>query len=155
MLKRSKSLAFIALIILIIFHYYHSFNEVEKLSVQKSNEVRAYNEHIHTNRIQELIDFEGFDNQNGTSHPIIPNIAHYIFLNKPTIEFYHMVNIFSLFFNHRPEKIYFHCDNCSFTGKFFDALKSNKELWSLIDIHHIPPKKTIFGQEYGYGNFHR
>ena len=119
MLKRSKSLAFIALIILIIFHYYHSFNEVEKLSVQKSNEVRAYNEHIHTNRIQELIDFEGFDNQNGTSHPIIPNIAHYIFLNKPTIEFYHMVNIFSLFFNHRPEKIYFHCDYCSFTGKFF------------------------------------
>ena len=106
-------------------------------------------------RIQELIDFEGFDNQNGNSHPIIPNIAHYIFLNKPTIEFYHMVNIFSLFFNHRPEKIYFHCDNCSFTGKFFDALKSNKELWSLIDIHHIPPKKTIFGQEYGYGNFHR
>ena len=155
MLKRFKSLASKALIILIIFHYYHSFNEVKKLPVQKSNETRAYNEHTHRNRIQEFIDFEGFDNQNGTSHPIIPNIVHYLFLDKPTIEFYHMVNIFSLFFNHRPEKIYFHCDDCSFTGKFFEALKSNKELWSLIDIHHIPPKKTIFGQEYGYGNFHR
>ena len=155
MLKRFKSLASKALIILIIFHYYHSFNEVKKLPVQKSNETRAYNEHTHRNRIQEFIDFEGFDNQNGTSHPIIPNIVHYLFLDKPTIEFYHMVNIFSLFFNHRPEKIYFHCDDCSFTGKFFEALKSNKELWSLIDIHHIPPKKTIFGQEYGFGNFHR
>ena len=142
MLKRFKSLASKALIILIIFHYYHSFNEVKKLPVQKSNETRAYNEHTHRNRIQEFIDFEGFDNQNGTSHPIIPNIVHYLFLDKPTIEFYHMVNIFSLFFNHRPEKIYFHCDDCSFTGKFFEALKSNKELWSLIDIHHIPPKKT-------------
>ena len=155
MLKRFKSLASKALIILIVFHYYHSFNEVKKLPVQKSNETRAYNEHTHKNRIQEFIDFEGFDNQNGTSHPIIPNIVHYLFLDKPTIEFYHMVNIFSLFFNHRPEKIYFHCDDCSFTGKFFEALKSNKELWSLIDIHHIPPKKTIFGQEYGFGNFHR
>ena len=103
----------------------------------------------------EYIDFEDFDNKNGTSYQIVPNIVHYIFLNKPKIEFYHMVNIFSLFFNHRPDKIYFHCDNCSFSGKYFEALKSNKELWNLIEIHPIPFHVTIFGQHYKWINHHR
>ena len=105
--------------------------------------------------LPEYIDFEDFDNENGTSYQIIPNVVHYLFLNKTVVDFYHMVNILSLYLNHGPDKIYFHCDNCSFSGKYFEALKSNQELWNLIEIHPIPFHSTIFRKKYGWINHHR
>ena len=97
---------------------------------------------------EEIIDFENFDNFNGTKEPIIPNIVHYLFLNNPNIRFYHLINILAVYLNHKPDFIYFHCDNCSFTGKYFEVLKNYKELWDIVKIYRIPFQKTIFGVKY-------
>ena len=130
-------------------------NQIPKIIYQR-NQVR--NNQVTGSPKKELpeyIDFEDFDNENGTSYQIIPNVVHYLFLNKPVVDFYHMVNILSLYLNHGPDKIYFHCDNCSFSGKFFEALKSNQKLWNLIEIHPIPFHSTIFRKKYGWINHHR
>jgi hypothetical protein len=95
--------------------------------------------------IDDNLDFEGFDNINGVNMSIVPNIVHLIYLNETKIKFYQMICIFSIYFNHNPELIYFHCDDCSFHGKYWEQIKSNKGLWSIIKIHKIPLVYTLFG----------
>ena len=98
---------------------------------------------------EDIIDFENFDYKNGVDKAIIPNIVHYLFLNDPNIRFYHFINILTAYFNHQPDFIYFHCDNCSFSGKYLDSLRNFKELWSIIKFYKIPFHKTVFGVNYG------
>jgi hypothetical protein len=78
-----------------------------------------------------------------------PNIVHLLYLQQPYIKFYQLVNILSVYFNHKPDFIYIHCDNCNFTGKYFEILRSYKIVWQLIKFYKIPFKKTIFGTSYG------
>ena len=147
---------FISLAVIKIIHLYFSSMQDSNVSKKVENVFNSRNiAHINFGEPQEIIDFEDFDHIQGAPYQIVPNIVHLLFLNKPIVDFYHMVNIFSIFYNHGPDKIYFHCDNCSFSGKYFDSLKSNDELWNLIVIHPIPFHKTIFGKEYGWINFHR
>lgn len=98
---------------------------------------------------QDLIDFEGFDHINGAPEPIIPNIVHLLYLQQPYIKFDQLVNILSIYFNHKPDFIYIHCDNCSFTGKYFEILRNYRIVWKMIKFYKIPFKKTIFGTSYG------
>jgi hypothetical protein len=100
--------------------------------------------------IDDYLDFEGFDNINGVNKSIVPNIVHLIYLNETKIKFYQMICIFSIYFNHKPELIYFHCDDCSFHGKYWEQIKSYKGLWSIIKIHRIPFNDKIFGTNYGW-----
>ena len=100
--------------------------------------------------IDGYLDFLGFDNINGVNKSIVPNIVHLIYLNETKIKFYQMICIFSIYFNHKPELIYFHCDDCSFHGKYWEQIRSYKELWSIIKIHKIPYKEKIFGKKYGW-----
>ena len=104
---------------------------------------------------QDLIDFEGFDNINGVSEQIIPNIVHLLYLQQPYIKFYQLVNILSIYYNHKPDFIYIHCDNCNFSGKYFQILRNFNCIWKLIKFYKIPFKKTIFGTSYGWINHHR
>ena len=104
---------------------------------------------------EEIIDFEGFDNINGLNISIIPNIVHLLYLQQPYLKFYQLVNILTIYYNHKPEFIYFHCDDCNFSGKYFNILKEYKQIWNLIKIFKIPFKNTIFGVEYGWLNHHR
>ena len=68
----------------------------------------------------QYIDFESFDNANGSDHFIVPNIVHMIYLDrklpnkKPKFEFAHMIALYSIFLNQNPDKIYIHCDVCEF-----------------------------------------
>jgi hypothetical protein len=96
----------------------------------------------------EIIDFEGFDNVSGMNMAIIPNIVHLLYLNQPFIRFYQLVNILSIYYNHEPDFIYIHCDDCNFRGKYFDKLRKQKSLWNIIRLHKIPFKETIFGVKY-------
>ncbi len=105
---------------------------------------------------EDLIDFEGFDNENGTSEPIIPNIVHLLYLQQPYIKFYQLVNILSIYFNHKPDFIYIHCDDCSFRrDKYFEILKNYKDIWQIIKIYKIPFKTTVFNKTYKWINHHR
>ena len=97
--------------------------------------------------IDDYLDFEGFDNEKGVNKSIVPNIVHLVYLNETKIKFYQMICIFSIYFNHNPELIYFHCDECSFHGQYWEKIKSHKSLWDIIKIHKIPFKNTMIGSK--------
>ena len=101
-----------------------------------------------TNPDDEIIDFEGFDNVSGMNVAIIPNIVHLLYLKHSFIRFYQLVNILSIYYNHEPNFIYIHCDDCNFRGKYFDELRKQTALWNIIRLHKIPFKTTIFGVKY-------
>lgn len=105
--------------------------------------------------IDEWLDFEGFNNKNGTDKLIVPDIVHLLYLQHTEIKFYEMINIFSIYLNHKPSLIYLHCDNCSFHGKYWHQIKRHTELFKIIRINSIPFHSTIFGIEYGWVNHHR
>jgi hypothetical protein len=98
----------------------------------------------------DMFDFEGFDNQTGSDRLIVPNIVHLIYLNSTEIKFYQAINIYSIFLNQKPEKIFIHCDNCSFSGHYWKQINSIKELSEVLKINQIPVKDKIFGIKYGY-----
>ena len=98
----------------------------------------------------DLMDFEGFDNESGANRTIVPNIVHLIYFNHTRIKFTQMINIFSIYINTKPDFIYFHCDNCSFHGKYWHQLNEMKRLRKIIRIHRINASSTIFGIKYGF-----
>lgn len=104
---------------------------------------------------EEIIDFEGFDNENGTDQLIIPNIVHLLYLQTTTIKFYQAVNIYSIYLNQNPDQIYIHCDNCSFHGHYWEQITSIKGLKEKIRLNKLPYHDTIFGVKYGWVNHHR
>ena len=116
--------------------------------VQKLNSIKEIDKESIITLHKEIIDFEGFDNEIGLNETIIPNIVHLIYFQHTVLRFYQLVNIFSIYFNHRPDFIYIHCDNCTFEGKYFNILKGYKEIWSLIKFYQVEPKETIFGVSY-------
>jgi hypothetical protein len=131
-----------------VLHTVLELASTRKLNLFKNNvSIEKYSE--------ELMDFEGFDNINGANNYIVPDYVHLLFLQAPFIKFYQLINIFSIYLNHRPSYIYFHCDNCSFYGKYFEILRAHDELWSKVRINKIPFKTTIFNKTYGWINHHR
>ena len=107
--------------------------------------------------IDEYLDFEEFDNINGANKSIIPNIVHLIYLNETDIKFYQLICIFSIYFNHKPNQIIIHCDNCSFHGKYWKWIQKTTPLWKIIKLHPIPYRRSIFGKmvDSNWLNYHR
>lgn len=103
----------------------------------------------------DILDFEGFNNEKGSDVQIVPNIVHYLYLQETYVKFYAMINIFSLYLNSKPDLIYIHCDNCSLYGKYWNVIKSHESLFKIIRLHQIPYRETIFGIRYGWINHHR
>ena len=93
--------------------------------------------------IDDYLDFEGFDNVNGVNKTIVPDIVHLLYLQETELKFYQVINIFSIYYNHKPGLIYIHCDNCSFHGKYWEWVKGEPGLYKLIKIHSIPFHDTI------------
>ena len=94
----------------------------------------------------DLIDFEDFDNENGSTTLIVPNIVHLIFLQQTSLRFHEMLCIFSIYLNQRPDLIMIHCENCSFHGQYWQRVEQVAGLRKLIRFHHLPVKRRIFGQ---------
>jgi hypothetical protein len=96
----------------------------------------------------ELIDFEGYDNS-GDVPPfdtfIVPNYIHLIYLKINEIKFYQMVNIYSMFLNQKPTRIYIHCDVCDFHGRYWEQLYSIEEIKKILIFNKIRQHYTIFG----------
>jgi mannosyltransferase OCH1-like enzyme len=107
-------------------------------------------EYASIRRTDDILSFENFDNQNGSNESIVPNIVHLIYFEKSSLKFYEMINIFSIFFNHKPDVIYIHCDDCSFSGKYWEKIVAFKSLWAIIRINQVQKTQTIFGVKYGW-----
>ena len=174
--KKDKVLNLFLLILLLVFavEFYIFIQDTCKNDFRIKNimeDARNKSKTIQLN--EDIIDFEGFDNINGVNRPIVPNIVHLLYLQQPYIKFYQLVNILTIYYNHGPDHIYFHCDDCNFKGKiieiitinpeiylnlkikkkqgkYFDILRNYKPIWKLIKFYKIPFKKTIFGVSYGF-----
>jgi hypothetical protein len=105
--------------------------------------------------IDDYLDFEGFDNKKGVKKYIVPDIVHLLYLNQTMLSFYQVINIFSIYYNHKPGLIYIHCDICSFHGKYWKWIKDEVNLFKLINVHQVPFHDTIFGVKYSWLNHHR
>lgn len=128
-------------------HHECSDNQVNWLI--EESEVSSSGRRIQTNF--DVMDFEGFDNNLELDifrHRafLVPNIVHLIYLNLDEIKFYQCINIYSIFLNQKPEKIYIHCDRCEFSGFYWDQLNSIEEIKRMLVINKIDRHDTIFGQ---------
>ena len=111
-------------------------------------ELRCSNTSLENNsrsKLQEVFDFEEFDNEKGTDQLIVPNIVHLIYLNVISINFNQLMCIYSIFLNQNPDKIMIHCDNCEFGGRYWEQLMATRCLREKIVLHKIPSYYTIFG----------
>lgn len=148
-LVTSNKKLYIILLILLAVYLIFNFFAFGKVSKTKSMPIISpISEKNFPNELDEIINFENFDHIHGHPTPIVPNIVHLLYLNNPVIDFDQMINIFSIFLNHGPDRVYFHCSNCSFTGKYFDAIKANTDIWKRIVIHPITLYRTIFGKAF-------
>lgn len=105
----------------------------------------------------DFFDFENFDNNetNRSTRIIVPNIVHLIYLEQTDIRFTQMINIFSIFLNHRPNKIYIHCSNCSFYGPYWERILACKELVKILVLKQVTSHTTIFGVKARFNHHHR
>lgn len=98
-----------------------------------------------------IINFENFNNKTGSNEPIVPNIIHYVHLDQEHIEFTTLLSILSAWLNHKPEFIYFHCNKCNYSGKYWNAIQKINELKRIIRIKKIlNQNRKIFNQEPGW-----
>jgi hypothetical protein len=147
---RNKILLIFAylLVVILVFYCFKHPNDL------KEHQKRLYREFLSFSS-DDIIDFEGFDNQKGSQDYIIPNIVHLLYLNTTRIAFYQMINIFSIYFNHNPDLIFIHCDNCSFSGPRWNRIMSHKALAQKIILKKLKFNDRIFGKKYGWTNHHR
>ena len=96
-----------------------------------------------------LINFEGFDNQTGVDHFIVPNIIHLIRMNQTEFTFTDWLCLQAAYRNHRPDYFYIHTDSPDgkFTGKYWHFIEKDLELRSRIIILPIEAPWEIFGQK--------
>ena len=143
-----------SILLFAVFLRYSTYNKpVEKqqsISIQKS-EVKHNTENCTKSLIDDFMDFEGIDNnRDNFSSLIVPNYIHLIFLNKNEFKFYEYVNIYAVFLNQKPDRIYLHCDLCDFKGRYWDEMNSIEELRKIFVINRIPTRDTIFGTKAGW-----
>ena len=109
---------------------------------------------------EQILDFDGFNNKNFTPWQpnIVPNIVHLVYMNQTELRFHEMICIYSIFLNQNPDVIMIHCENCSFTGVYWDKIMSIPELKSMIYLNPIPVRRSIFNKKSGspvYAMSHR
>lgn len=93
--------------------------------------------------------FEGFNNETGADHFIVPNIIHLIRFNKTKLTFSDYICIQAAYRNHRPDYFYIHTDipNGQFRGKYWKLITNDLELKSRIRILPQEAPTEIFGQK--------
>ncbi|KAH6936017.1 hypothetical protein HPB50_012514 [Hyalomma asiaticum] len=98
-------------------------------------------------RLQNLTDIEGrpksfydTDGISGYNYDIVPDIIHLVRYNQPELTFIDVVCLRSMYLNHRPAKIYVHCDQCGFTGNYTRLVEGIKFTF----INTVFPKE-VFG----------
>ena len=93
--------------------------------------------------------FEGFNNETGADHFIVPNIIHLIRFNKTEFSFIDYICLQAAYRNHRPEYFYVHTNmpNLKFHGKYWELIEKDIELRWRIRILYLEPPTEIFGQQ--------
>lgn len=97
--------------------------------------------------------FDHFDNRTGDTRFIVPNIIHFIHFNKTELTFVDYVALRAAMRNHRPDEILIHSDipEAPRTGKYWDWIRKDVELWSRIKFMYLEAPTEIFGQPLSTG----
>jgi len=90
------------------------------------------------------MDFEHFDNETGSRNLIVPNLMHYVHLDKNTLNFVSLICMLSAFYNHRPAKMYLHT-NIQPEGHYFEIFQ--KVVGDRLEINEIVKPTHVFGQK--------
>lgn len=93
--------------------------------------------------------FDGFNNETGVDHYIVPNIIHLIRFNQSEFTFIDYMCLQAAYHRHRPDYFYIHTNvnNKQFKGKYWSRLMTKDlELKSRIKILYLEPPLEIFGQ---------
>ena len=137
-LKSKRFLFYIVLVFilyLIKFESSKSFkNDLKHLNIYTSTPLKA------TDVNNNLINFENFNNNTGLfnqNYYIVPNIVHYVHLNQAEIKFPLFLSILSVWLNQKPRSIYLHCNDCNYSGKYWDELNRILGVKSILKIKKI------------------
>ncbi len=125
--------------------------DLDNLMVKPTQKIQTEMVKDTLNEFEEIINFEGFNNETGSDDLIVPNLIHYVHLNQEIIEFHLFLSILSVWLNHKPDFIYLHCNPCNYTGRYWNTLQNMKELKSKLIIKPLKNKKTtLFNREPGW-----
>lgn len=117
-----------------------------------SPRLRSYNNmKENENRIinyDDAIQMQSYNNETGADHFIVPNIIHFVRFNLSEYSFVDYVVMQAAMRNHRPDHFYIHSDTPNnFTGKYWEMIKKDRELWSRIRILPLRLPTEVFGQK--------
>ena len=104
--------------------------------------------HLQVDATAEM-SFEGFNNESGAKGFIVPNIVHFIRLNKTIFSFVDAVTVLAAFKNQRPDKIMFHANDANFAGRHWEKIKNTPGL--VYEIVHTEVPDRIYGQQFSRG----
>lgn len=88
----------------------------------------------------DIVDFKYADNVTGFSYYIVPNIVHFVNFDSRDLSFLQVVSIKAVYQNHKPDKIYIHCNCYSFKGKYWNMVKNI----SVIEVLYMEKPIYIF-----------
>lgn len=88
----------------------------------------------------DIVDFTYADNVTGFSYNIVPNLVHFVNFDSKDLSFIQVISIKAVYVNHKPDKIYLHCNCYSFKGKYWDMVKNI----SVIEILFMEKPTYIF-----------
>ena len=94
------------------------------------------------------IDFNGFNNETGADHFIVPNIVHYVRFYKKSWTFVEYICMRSAYINQRPDYIFIHTDVDEFKGKYWKWVLREPDFRSRIVRIPTPVPDNIFGQKF-------
>ena len=95
-----------------------------------------------------------FDNETGADRLIVPKIIHYIRFNKTEIPFHEYICLRAAYLHQKPETIYIHTDLPGpnhFSGKYWELVKKEPNLWTRTKIVKCELPFEIFGQQLSDG----
>ena len=99
--------------------------------------------------LEDKMEFEGFNNVTGAERLIVPNIIHFIRFGDFELKFIDYLVLLAAMRNHRPDKFYIHTNepDVQYTGKYWDWVRKDEELWTRIKVLYLEVPTEIFGQQ--------
>ena len=143
----SKTFFFDAVFLFIIFYIIFDISsDSENPTVpeinNKSKKIERPLLYIENNK---YLDFEGFDNNVGDVEYIVPNVIHYVNLNRSEISYEQYTSILSVIHFQHPTHIFIHlAQDTNMNGKYWNLLLNNEKINKLIKLKQLNYKDTIF-----------
>ena len=99
------------------------------------------------------VEFKGFNNVTGAERFIVPNIIHFIRFDDFELKFIDYLVLLAAMRNHRPDKFYIHTNekDVQYTGKYWDWVQKDEELWKRIKVLYLEIPTDIFGLKLSEG----